>query len=123
MVAAMTDKPSVALIGAGAMGGALLKGWLAAGSIDAARSAVFDPNIKDEMAGLCAENGVAVNEGEGPFDAMVLAVKPQAAADVLPPLVAERDCCRCDAAWPADATAVCRIRSNLCGRCDVCVRV
>lgn len=84
MVAAMTDKPSVALIGAGAMGGALLKGWLAAGSIDAARSAVFDPNIKDEMAGLCAENGVAVNKGEGPFDAMVLAVKPQAAADVLP---------------------------------------
>lgn len=88
MVAAMTDTssvaPTVALIGAGAMGGALLKGWLAAGSIDAARSAVFDPNIKDEMADLCAQKGVAVNEGEGPFDAMVLAVKPQAAADVLP---------------------------------------
>jgi len=44
----MTQKPSgkpsialpcVALIGAGAMGGALLKGWLAAGTIDPARSA------------------------------------------------------------------------------------
>ncbi|WP_428409840.1 pyrroline-5-carboxylate reductase [Hyphococcus sp.] len=80
----MTDRPSVALIGAGAMGGALLKGWLAAGSIDPACSAVFDPNIKTEMAGLCAQKGVAVNKSEGPFDAMVLAVKPQAAADVLP---------------------------------------
>ncbi len=91
MVRPMTDKtsdkpsgaPSVALIGAGAMGGALLKGWLAAGTIDAARSAVFDPNIKDEMATLCADKGVAVNKGEG-FDAMLIAVKPQIAADVLP---------------------------------------
>ncbi len=87
MVPAMTDKPSVApsvaLIGAGSMGGALLKGWLGAGSIDPARSAVFDPNIREEMAALCADNSVAVNEG-GRFDAMIFAVKPQMAGEVLP---------------------------------------
>lgn len=87
MVRVMTDKnadkPSVALIGAGAMGGALLKGWIAAGTINAARSAVFDPNIKDEMATLCADNGVAMNDG-GSFDAMLVAVKPQIAGEALP---------------------------------------
>ncbi len=85
MVAAMTGqtKPSVALIGAGAMGGALLKGWLAAGTIDSARSAVFDPNITEDMARLCAKKDVAVNKGEG-FDAMLVAVKPQIAGEVLP---------------------------------------
>lgn len=80
----MTQKPSVALIGAGAMGGALLKGWLAAGTIDPARSAVLDPNIKDDMKALCQARGVAVNKSEGPFDAVVIAVKPQAANEALP---------------------------------------
>ena len=80
----MNDKPSIALIGAGAMGGALLKGWLAAGTIDAARTAVFDPAPSDEIKALCAARKLALNEGAGPFDAMVLAVKPQKAADVLP---------------------------------------
>ncbi|PQA86162.1 pyrroline-5-carboxylate reductase [Hyphococcus luteus] len=80
----MTDKPSVALIGAGAMGGALLKGWLAAGTIDPGRSAALDPNINDEMKALCEQHGIAVNGNDGPFDAMLLAVKPQVANDVLP---------------------------------------
>ncbi len=84
----MTEKQSaalsVALIGAGSMGGALLKGWLAAGTIDPARSAVFDPNINDAMKALCDEHGIAVNKGDGPFDAMLIAVKPQVANDVLP---------------------------------------
>ena len=80
----MNDKPSIALIGAGAMGGALLKGWLAAGTIDAGRSAVFDPAPSDEIKALCADRKLSLNKGAGPFDAMVLAVKPQKAADVLP---------------------------------------
>lgn len=80
----MAEKPAVALIGAGAMGGALLKGWLAAGTIDTDRSAVLDPNVKDEMKALCAKHGVSVNRENGPFDAMLLAVKPQAANDALP---------------------------------------
>lgn len=80
----MTDKPSVALIGAGAMGGALLKGWLAAGVIDAARSVVFDPAAPDDIQSLCAEHGLALNKAPGSIDAIVVAVKPQAAAAVLP---------------------------------------
>lgn len=84
MVPVMSDEISVVLVGAGAIGGALLKGWLDAGTIDPARSAVFDPNVKGDMADLCATKGVAVNKGGGPFDAMIVAVKPQAAADILP---------------------------------------
>ena len=80
----MTDKPSVALIGAGAMGGALLKGWIADGAIEPARSTVFDPSVSDEIKVLCKAQGVSVNAGDGPFDAFVLAIKPQAADAVLP---------------------------------------
>lgn len=81
----MTEKPSVALIGAGAMGGALLKGWLAAGSIDRASSAVFDPAIRDDIQSLCRRNKVAINLGAAEhYDAVVIAIKPQMAADVLP---------------------------------------
>lgn len=78
--------PSVALIGAGAMGGALLKGWLGAGSIDPARSAVFDPQPPDDIRDLCAAYELPLNpdtESLSP-DALVLAVKPQFAAAALP---------------------------------------
>ena len=78
--------PSVALIGAGAMGGALLKGWLGAGSIDPVRSAVFDPRPPDDIKDLCAARALPLNpdkESVSP-DALVLAVKPQFAAAALP---------------------------------------
>ncbi|GJL93190.1 pyrroline-5-carboxylate reductase [Hyphococcus sp.] len=84
MTKKLSGNPSVALIGAGAMGGALLKGWLAAGTIDPATSAVFDPNANDAMKALCAEHGLALNSNGKSFDTMVLAVKPQAADTVLP---------------------------------------
>lgn len=82
----MLENPKVALIGAGAMGGALLRGWLKAGSIDAAGSAVFDPGASDEIAALCARHGLALNPEmrEVAVDAVVVAVKPQMAASVLP---------------------------------------
>ncbi len=80
----MMKKPSVALIGAGSMGGALLKGWVAGATIAASRSCVLDPNISDDIKALCAEHKVPVNQENGPVDALVLAVKPQAAASVLP---------------------------------------
>ena len=65
-------KPKVALIGAGAMGGALLKGWLENSAIDAARSAVFDPLL------TAAIPNVAFNPPIEPrFDVIVLAIKPQ----------------------------------------------
>lgn len=83
----MTAKPSVALIGAGSMGGALLRGWLAADTIDAARSAVFDPAACDAIRALCEKHGVALNPDVGTIraDALVAAVKPQKAAEALPP--------------------------------------
>ncbi|WP_425408334.1 pyrroline-5-carboxylate reductase [Hyphococcus sp.] len=81
----MTNKPSVALIGAGSMGGALMKGWLAAGTIDASRSAVFDPGVNDDMNALCEKHGVGVNPDiKSGFDAVVIAVKPQMADSALP---------------------------------------
>lgn len=67
------------------MGGALLKGWLSAGSIDAGRSAIFDPGASEDMIALCGEAGVNVNPAVEPgFDALIIAVKPQMAATVLP---------------------------------------
>ncbi|MEM8770859.1 MAG: pyrroline-5-carboxylate reductase [Pseudomonadota bacterium] len=81
----MKKVPSIALIGAGSMGGALLKGWLAAGSIVSETSAVFDPNIDERIAAQCERSGVFVNPSEfASFDFVVLAVKPQIAPSALP---------------------------------------
>lgn len=71
--------PRVALIGAGAMGGALFKGWLTRGAIDPQRSAVFDPAPSPAMAALAGESGVSLNpQDASAFDVLVLAIKPQA---------------------------------------------
>ncbi len=81
----MTKKPSVALIGAGAMGGALFRGWIGAGSIDVKSSAIFDPGAPEEIVQLAQTDGVPVNPSDaGGFDVVVVAVKPQMAAKVLP---------------------------------------
>lgn len=80
-------KPSVLLLGAGSMGGSLLEAWLAAGGIDAARSAVVDPNPTERVAALCDEHGVALSpEHDQGYEACVLAVKPQVLPAVLPEL-------------------------------------
>jgi pyrroline-5-carboxylate reductase len=90
----MTDKKtdcriSVGLIGAGAMGGALLRGWLEQGVIDARGSAVFDPELDDTTTALASRYGFALNpdifSSGGRFDALVVAVKPQIATTVLAP--------------------------------------
>lgn len=77
----MALKPSVALVGAGSMGGALLRGWLDKGVIDAERSAVFDP----APGGAARAAGVRINPPVCGLsvDALVFAVKPQIAAEVL----------------------------------------
>ncbi|WDI30590.1 pyrroline-5-carboxylate reductase [Hyphococcus flavus] len=81
----MTDKPSVALVGAGSMGGALLRGWLETGAIDIAHSAVFDPGISADMTVLCKSRELSLNpEIETGYDVLVVAVKPQMAAKALP---------------------------------------
>jgi pyrroline-5-carboxylate reductase len=81
------DSPSIALIGAGAMGGALISGW-----IEAVRRGggltltVIEPNFDPAMEKSLESVGAVLNPPEpGPVDVVVLAVKPQsfheAAAD------------------------------------------
>lgn len=76
---------SVALIGAGAMGGALLRGWLARGVVDARASALFDPAPGEAILAPAKAAGLSVNPppGDHAFDGLVIAVKPQAADTVL----------------------------------------
>lgn len=74
----MDARPKVALIGAGAMGGALLKGWISKGAIDAAGSAVFEPAPSPAVEALCGVSGLPLNPPPAArFDALVLAIKPQ----------------------------------------------
>ena len=74
---------TLALVGAGKMGGAMLDGWLARG-LDPGRVAVFDPQ---PPPGLARHVGLRLNPRDGvAADVMVLAVKPQVAAEALPPL-------------------------------------
>jgi pyrroline-5-carboxylate reductase len=75
------------LIGAGNMGGALLHGWLRLG-VDPANVAVIEPKPSPQISAL-AGGGVRLNPDIGRLKdvaAVVIAVKPQIAADVLPPL-------------------------------------
>jgi pyrroline-5-carboxylate reductase len=73
----------LALVGAGKMGGAMLDGWLALG-LDPRKVSIFDPNPSPEIAALAAK-GVAINPAKAGAPAVViLAVKPQIAADVMP---------------------------------------
>lgn len=78
---------ALTLIGAGRMGGALLRGWLELG-VAPAHVRVFDPQPGAELQALCAEKGVALNPPppHRAADVLVLAVKPQmldsAAADL-----------------------------------------
>lgn len=70
------------LIGCGRMGGALLDGWLKNGLAHGAVH-VVDPNPRPELASL----GVSVNgDLPGGPAVLVIAVKPQMMADVLPRL-------------------------------------
>ena len=81
----MTDSFSVALIGAGSMGGALLRGWVSSNVIDKDGSAIFDPAASDDMAQFCKASHLRLNPAiEGAFDALVIAIKPQVAAAILP---------------------------------------
>ena len=83
----MAGAPSLLLLGAGNMGGALFEAWIEAESIDLARSGVVDPNPSEAIATLCEAHGVALNPMEDAgYDVCVLAVKPQAFASVLPDL-------------------------------------
>ncbi|MEM1410522.1 MAG: pyrroline-5-carboxylate reductase [Pseudomonadota bacterium] len=74
-------------IGAGAMGGALLKSWVSAGLLDAGGSAIVDPMPSEDIQALCEKAGLSINpEDSGGYDVCLLAVKPQMFSDVLPTL-------------------------------------
>ena len=75
------------LVGAGKMGSALLEGWLRLG-LDAGKVAVLEPQPSSAIAGL-AGRGLSLNpdlRSLGTVDVIVLAVKPQIAAEAIAPL-------------------------------------
>ena len=85
----MTDWPrTLALAGAGKMGGAMLRGWLD-GGLNAEGVAVIEPNPSAELVALQAERGFALNPPSPTApQTLVLAVKPQALAAAAPSLQA-----------------------------------
>lgn len=78
MSASSLKDASVALIGAGNMGLAMLEGWAAQG-LSADRVAIVEPNPSDRLQALRAAHGFSLSGASGgkAFDAVVLAVKPQ----------------------------------------------
>src|SRR6202007_2416111 len=75
------------LVGAGNMGGALLEGWLRLG-LEPSRVTVLEPQPSSQIAGFAAR-GVALNPEPGTLAdvaAIVVALKPQVAAEVIPTL-------------------------------------
>jgi pyrroline-5-carboxylate reductase len=76
---------TLVLVGAGKMGGAMLQGWLALG-LDPNQVAVKEPQPAADIAALAAR-GVRINPASvDDASVVVLAVKPQIAAEVVPPL-------------------------------------
>jgi pyrroline-5-carboxylate reductase len=75
------------LVGAGKMGGALLEGWLQAG-LDPVNTAVVEPDPSPQISAL-VRRGVRLNPHAATLSrvaAIVIAVKPQIADQVLPAL-------------------------------------
>jgi len=69
---------TIALAGAGKMGGAMLTGWLAQG-LDPKRAVVIEPHPSAEITALAAQ-GIRLNptaKDAGEVDTLVVAVKPQ----------------------------------------------
>src|SRR5689334_21609577 len=67
---------TIALAGAGKMGGAMLTGWLA-GGLEAKRVVVIEPAPSAEISAL-ATKGIRLNPKDaGPIETLVIAVKPQ----------------------------------------------
>jgi pyrroline-5-carboxylate reductase len=86
----MTAWPrSLTLVGAGKMGGAMLKGWIEGGLAPSA-IALIDPAPAPEMIAFAADCGVALNPADHPPpEVLVLAVKPQM-LDAAAPAIVER---------------------------------
>jgi pyrroline-5-carboxylate reductase len=77
-----TLQGTIALAGAGKMGGAMLTGWLA-GGLDPKRVVVIEPSPSPEIAALAAK-GIRLNppaKDTGTVETLVVAVKPQSFRD------------------------------------------
>ena len=87
----MSEWPqSLVLVGAGKMGEAMLRGWLAAG-LEPRRLAILEPRPSPSIVALTSELGVPLNPAAGFLsapEALFLAIKPQtldaAALDIAP---------------------------------------
>ena len=82
-------KGTLVLVGCGKMGGAMLEGWLVRG-VDAAKIAVMEPKPSPEIAELLSQHGVKLNPTAASIknaEVVIIAVKPQMMADVLPSLL------------------------------------
>ncbi|MDH7799503.1 MULTISPECIES: pyrroline-5-carboxylate reductase [unclassified Beijerinckia] len=86
---------TLVLFGAGKMGSAMLRGWLALG-MDGHGVTIVDPHPAADLLDLAKAHGILVNPPVGTItapDALVLAVKPQtldaAAADIAPLVTAD----------------------------------
>ena len=78
---------TILLVGAGKMGGAMLEGWLRLG-LDPKNLAVLEPKPSRELSAL-AGRGLRLNPAAsavGDASAIIIAVKPQSAAEVMPSL-------------------------------------
>jgi pyrroline-5-carboxylate reductase len=84
-MAASSLHGTILLVGAGRMGGALLGGWLARG-LDPSKIVVTDPAPPAEVLKLLSEKKIARDPDPKSFspDAIVLAIKPQAASEIVP---------------------------------------
>lgn len=79
---------SVVLVGAGNMGGAMLKGWLSNGMLPS-QVTVLDPSPSDQMKSMLSQSQIAHAEtpqGLSAPDVLLIAVKPQMMDKVLPGL-------------------------------------
>jgi pyrroline-5-carboxylate reductase len=78
---------TIALAGAGKMGGAMLTGWLA-GGLDPRRAVVIEPMPSADISALAAK-GIRLNPKDaGHVDTLVIAVKPQSFREAGPALKA-----------------------------------
>ena len=81
---------SVVLVGAGNMGGAMLKGWVQNG-MEPEKITVLDPGVSDQVKSTLLKSKIWHAEtpaGVSAPDVLVLAIKPQMMAQVLPTLSA-----------------------------------
>ena len=89
MIEVFSKNEPLVLIGAGKMGGAMLAGWLDRG-LAPAGVVVVEPRAAAELVELCADRGVtlaAAAPAGVTARVLIVAVKPQVLADVLPGLV------------------------------------